>query len=1052
VRISLRISVLLVAFAACAVPLRAQSTTGTISGGVVDESKAVIPGATVEVRNVDTGIARSQTTGPDGRYRALSLPPGRYSVTVSLEGFSKAVVDNLVLEIGRDLPVDVMLKVGRSESVEVTAEKTTLDLSTAVVGGVVTTRQISELPLNGRSFMQLATLQPGVLINRNNEKDFSGGFSNTQISIAGARPENTGYLLDGTNIADPSDKAPASMAGVLLGVDTVQEFSVQTHGYSAEFGRAAGGIISAVTKSGTNQFRGSAFEFHRDSGLDAPNFFDEGDPPPFVRNQFGATLGGPIVKNRMFFFASYEGLRDRLSTTRLARVPNARAHQGFLPAAGGGETFVGVQPTVQPYLDRLYPLPNGQDFGDGTGELRLVSREPTDQDYFVGKVDWQLSNNDSLLVRLSSDRSDSAAYVNPSSKDLLKTDNRFFTTQWQHLFSSSLVNVARGALNRTFRDQDPQLQVDMPRSLWFVNEPLFGILTITGLTGSGNTDDPTRYTQNLYQLADTLTWNRGRHTWRFGFDAQRYHFDGFSYSRRAGDFRFRSLREFMTLSRSATAQADRFLGNLPGTDTVRHMRQNYFAFFTHDDFRVSNKLSLSYGLRYEFVTTPHDTQGKVAGLLSLNDLESGPLGVTPGSPMFDNPSKKSFAPRVGVAWNPFGPSTTIKAGGGVFYQPLTTSFYRGTTFRVYPYFAGVDIRQPVVFGPGIQGILAAASPAQVQKRSEFIDFDTNQPYNIQWYLNSEHEFSTGTIVEVGYMGSRGDNLPYYADPNAVPSETVDGRKRIVPGATIRFPSWGRIRTRRTIAESTYNGLILGVRQRLKAGLQFQASYTLSKSEDDWSGGLQGSSDFGIGSGTAVDYFDPAYEHGPSAFDVRHSFVFNAVYQLPWGKDLKGLGGVLAKGWQVNTIVTMASGMPFNPVIGFDRAGDRQSDTDMQRPDFAPGRDAGNAIVGGPNNWFDAAAFVLPPVGFFGNVGRNSLRGPNLRLVDLSLVKNQSLGLGRTVAQFRVEVFNLFNRANFGLPTTNGIFLSDGSRVPNASQITETATTARQVQLGVKILF
>jgi hypothetical protein len=1048
--------VLLSLLAGLPVPAFAQSTTGSISGVIVDQSKSVLPGVTVEVRNMDTGAARSLVTDESGRYRALSLPPGRYRVHVELAGFQAVDVNDIVVQIGRDVPVDATLGIGQiTEAVTVQGEMSMVDLSAAVVGGVVSTKQIAELPLNGRSFMQLATLQPGVAVSRATERDFTGGFGGTQIAIAGARPEQTGYLLEGTNIADISDKAPSSVAGVLLGVDTVQEFSVQTHGYSAEFGRAAGGIISAVTKSGTNQFHGSVFEFLRNSAFDSLGYFDVGDdPPPFTRNQFGATVGGPIVKNKLFFFGSYEGLRERLGTTRIARLPNADAHRGFLPDGRGGLRFVGVHPTFQPYFDLLYPIPTGRDYGDGTAEFVHAPTEPTDENFVVGKIDWNATRSDNFLVRLSRDKSDNQISLDhPLSTDITKTDTQYVTGQWQRLFTSSVLNELRVAANRTERDITPTLLVDIPRSLYFVNEPYFGYLEVQGgLSTAGNIDDAAKYSQDLYQVSDTFTLNTGKNTWKAGFDVQRYHFDGFSESRRGGSFRFRSFEEMITLRRSATAQADRFTGVLPGTDTDRHARQNYAAFFIHDDLRMSDRLSLSLGLRYEFVTVPYELNGKLSGLLRLEDLESGPLGITPGSPLFDNPSKKmGWAPRLGMSWTPFGGNkTTIRGGAGVFYQPLTVSFYRGTTFREFPYFTGVDLRQPAVFGPAIQQVLAGGVGSAVQKRSEFIFYDAKQPYTLQWYLNSQHELRGGVVAEVGYMGSHGQNLPFYGDPNTTPTEYVNGVKRIVPGAALRYPSWGRIRTRTTGAESQYHGLTTSLQKRLSHGLQFQGNYTFSRSIDTWSGGLQGSSDFLTGSGSAVDWWDIEFERGRSSFDIPHNFVFNAVYAVPASENLSGIAGVLAKGWQVAGIVSISSGVPFHPIIGFDRAGDRQSDTDQQRPSWAPGRNAENAIIGRVDQWFDPTAFVLPAVGTFGDVRRNSLRGPNLRVVDFSMFKNQQVG--PTMLQFRIEVFNLLDRANFAPPSTPNLFNPDESRIAGAESITSLVTPARQVQFGIKLLF
>src|SRR6516164_315776 len=374
----------LLSFSASASELRAQETTGTIHGSVVDESKAILPGATIRVRNVENGATRTLVTDENGHYRALSLPPGIYSVTAELPGFAPATRDNLVVDIGRDVVADLTMKLGGlNEQVTVQGAATNVELSSAVAGGVVSQTQIAELPLNGRSFMQLATLQPGVMVSRATPREFTGGFGGTQLSIAGARPEMTGYLLEGTNIADISDKAPSSMAGVLLGVDAVKEFSVQTHDYSAECGRAAGGVISAVTKSGTNDVHGTVFEFLRDSKFDAPNYFDPVDPvtggqttPPFTRNQFGGTAGGPILQSKLFYFGSYEGLRQDLSLTHIARLPSAAAHNGILPTGA-----VAISPLVKPYLDLLYPLPNGQDYGDGTGEYRHTEVDPTHENF-----------------------------------------------------------------------------------------------------------------------------------------------------------------------------------------------------------------------------------------------------------------------------------------------------------------------------------------------------------------------------------------------------------------------------------------------------------------------------------------------------------------------------------------------------------------------------------------------------------------------------------------------------------------------------------------------
>jgi Carboxypeptidase regulatory-like domain/TonB dependent receptor len=1050
--------VLLLATLAVPATARAQATTGNIFGTVTDESKAVLPGVAVVVRHVETGISRTLLTDANGRYRALNLPPGTFTVTAELSGFAKAVRDNLTVALDKNVIADFEMKVGAlTESVTVSGEATRTQLSQTVVGGLVTTQQIAELPLNGRNFLQLATLEPGLAVSRSSGVNFTAGFNATEVAIGGARPELTGYLLEGTNIADMSDKAPSSISGAMLGVDTVQEFTVQTHGYSAEFGRAAGGIVSAVTKSGTNNVHGSAFEFNRNSKFDAANFFDVGGtPPPFKRNQYGGTVGGPIVKNKVFYFVSYEGLRQDLATTQLARVPNALAHQGILPDGKGGQLNVGVNALVKPYLDLLFPMPNGQDFGDGSAELRHAELSPTRENQIVAKIDWQLNQNDSALVRFSNDPSTNTATLpNPSFQDVVATKTQYFTGQETHLFSNNLLNVFRGSLNRTFRSDETDPTVNIPQNLYFTTDPKFGSITITSLnnlTTGATATSPVSYDQRIFEFGDTVTWNTGKHTVKFGGNAQRYHFDGFSYSRFGGNFVFRTLQEFLTLNRGGGAAANTFTGNMPGTDTQRFIRQSYFSFFVNDDYHPTGRLTLNLGLRYEFITTPYDINGKIAGLVSYNDLESGPLGVTPGTPLFKNPSLKDFAPRLGFSWTPSDNNRTVlKGGGGIFYQPLTTSFYRGTAFRIYPYFAGVSISRPTVFGPAIQNLLNQGTGLAVQKRSEFIDYNAAQTYMAQYYLDYQHELPGGLLADLGYVGSRGYNLPFYGDPNSVPAQQTPLGWQIVPGATLRYPDWGRVRTRINSAQSWYNGLIVKVNRQLKNNLMFQGSYTFSRSIDNFSGGLSGSSDFNGSNGSAQDWWCVPCEKGLSSFDIRHVFVFNGTYLLPFAQNATGMKGILGSGWQISAILNATSGVPFQPYIGFDWAGDKEPDGNAQRPSLAAGA-SNNPVTGSVAQWFDPTAFVLPLPGYYGNVGRNTIEGPGLLTLDGSIFKNTKIASKRTV-QLRLEVFNILNRANFNPPdVTGGLFNPDGSRRAAPAQLTSTSTTARQIQLGVKVLF
>jgi hypothetical protein len=667
----------------------------------------------------------------------------------------------------------------------------------------------------------------------------------------------------------------------------------------------------------------------------------------------------------------------------------------------------------------------------------------------VVKFDYNTKGGN-VMVRWSRDVSDTTiSQAHPLFYEAVGTDTRYFTTQYQRIFSSRLLNTLRFAANRTSRDDDLLSTVEIPRALYFSEDPHWGAINIlTASTAGSIATIPVDYGQDIFQLAETLTWTASSHIIKTGFDWQDYHFDGFSFSRYGGEFRFRNVMEFLTLNRGGGAQADRFTGNLPGTDTFRRMRQHYVAFFVQDDWRAGDSLSVNYGLRYEFVTDPKELDGKIAGLTDFANLETTADGITPGTPMFKNPSKKSFGPRLGVAWNPFGDKKqTVKGGYGIFYQPLTTSFYRGTTFRIYPYFAGVDIRQPTVFGPAMQDVLAAGvNPATVQKRSEFIEYEIDQPFVQQWHANFERDLGHNLVAEIGYIGSRGHHLPFYGDPNTTPSEYgADGVKRLVAGAGLRYPSWGRIRTRTNVARSNYQGMILGFNKRYSAGWQFQASYTLGHSNDTWSGGQIGGSDFDNGAGSATDWWDPEAEYGPSNYDVRHNFVMNTVYLLPWGQSKTGFTGALVKGWNIGAVFQASSGLPLTPLLAYDQVGDRQSDTGLQKPNVT-------GTVSYPQTaerWFDPSAFTTPAAGVFGNARRNSLRGPGLKVADLSVFKNFTFS--RYTTQFRLEAFNAFNWVNFGLPDAT-IFTANGVRNPTAGQIRNTSTPARQIQIGLKFLF
>ena len=673
-------SVILVCVVACSPIVLAQATTATVSGIVEDATGGILPGASVTVRNLDTGITRTALTDDEGRYYAPNLTLGNYEVQAELEGFKTEVRTGIRLTVGRDAIVDFTLDVGEiTERVEVRGEAPLVETTKSVVAGLVDEKTITELPLNGRSFDQLALLHPGVVGSRESGKgNILVGLA-TFFSVSGARPNQNSYLLDGTDINNLLDQ-PGSVAGVLLGVDAVREFQIMTANYSAEFGRAAGGIISAATKSGTNEFHGTAFIFHRNDNLDARNFFDLSDTPEFKRNQFGFAAGGPIVENKTFFFGTYEGLRDRLGVTRSSITPNAAARQGFLPLDPQNPdvlTDVGLDPRIQPYLE-LYPLPNGVDFEDGTGFFGFSESQTTDVDFFQIRIDHTFSESDSFFGRYTFDDGTLVRPVAfPKFRSTQKTRSQYLTLEHQHLFSPTLFNVFRFGFVRTFMLQTDAIDESVPSSLTFIPGRPIGDIVVSGLSLNGSDFlVPRRNLQNLFEVADGVTYSKGRHSVKFGFAFKRFQANVIQDLFRRGRYIFTSLRNFLN------ANPLLFISMFLETDSVRGFRQSLFGFYVQDDMKVSSNLTLNLGLRYEFVTKPSEQNGKEAHLPSID----APSTVV-GDILLRNPSLKNFAPRVGFAWDPFGDGkTSIRGGGGIFYEQILPKLYFIGAAQVFPFF------------------------------------------------------------------------------------------------------------------------------------------------------------------------------------------------------------------------------------------------------------------------------------------------------------------------------------------------------------------------------
>jgi hypothetical protein len=1006
----------------------AQGTTGTITGFVTDPSNAAVPGATVTIRAVETDQTRVLVTDGDGRYRAPALSPGRYEVVVELAGFQTARHQDLSLSVGQDVVVNVQLKVGAlDESVVVTGQSSLVETRQSSVAALVDEQQIRELPLNGRDFSQLTLLQPGVVASPTTARQVDRGMG-TQVSIAGSRPNQISYQLDGTDINTQGNGSPGSAAGGQLGVETVREFQVLVNNYSAEYGRSSGGIVTAVTRSGTNTLRGTAFEFLRDSTFDSKNFFDPEDAeiPPLERHQFGGYLGGPIKQDQTFFFGSYEGLRQDRGTTSLVRVPSNATHNR-----------TDVHPAVRPYLN-LYPRPNAGETGS-TGLYSIELVEPTTENYLVGKVDHTLSQNHSVSVRYTWDKAD---VTTPNSLNLFSlqtaTKNQFLVGEYKWVMSSTLLNVAKVAWNRAFEETISLDNVDLDPALFFIPGTQFGSISISGgLQGLGpDTNTPTYIDLKSLQIVNNLTWARGSHNVKTGIAFTRWFNDQDSSFVIGGNYGFTSLDNFL-LNRPGTYE-----GQAPGSSTYRQWRQNLIGLYLQDEWSVTRNLTLNTGLRYEFITTPTEKNGRMA---ALPDLQGSSTIVT--DKIFENPSLKNFAPRLGFAWDISGDGkNALHGGAGYFFEPILGNVYRAYGNRTPPFYALINPSNPTFPNPPLDGALA-------ELRLDLVEYDLENPYRIQYNLTYQREILPQTVVTAGYVGARGfqqiRNIEYN---QSIGIEQPDGRYFFPTSPTggnppRRNPAFGTMRLRISDGESWYNGLIVGGTRRFSQGLALQASYTLGKSTDL---GSQA-----VGSGDFDNSFQPAYGHDPetnkglSDFDVRHNFVFNYTWELPFGQDLTGAAGAIADGWQLSGIVTLRSGIPFSPVLGFDRARARpRSGGAGQRPDLVAGCDE-NPVLGGTEMYFDVNCFELPEAGFLSLLPRNSIIGPGYASWDMAVFKNFRFS-DRTRLQIRVEAFNILNRANFDLPAAT-VFNAAG-RVPGAGEITDTAGPARQWQFGIKFEF
>ncbi len=765
-----------------------QATSGTISGTVSDETGGILPGVEVALTNTARGTTRNTITDDEGRYSVPELALGSYQVEAVLTGFQTAVRSGITLTVGRHAVVDLVLSIGEiSERVVVTGEAPTVETTSSTISGLVDARKIRDLPLNGRSFSDLVLLQMGVAkLNIIAAGQGSTSGFGTKMSVSGARPSANSFLLDGSFVNDTMNNTPSGATGHFLGVDTLQEFSVLTNTYSAEYGQSMGGIINAVTKSGTNELHGSAFYFHRNDNLDARNFFDtdpsnpleRSSPPEFKRHQFGGTIGGPIVPNKTFIFGGYEGLREALGRTLRGGTLTEEARQGIFPVRDpstnpncdelidfggfldsglnrcvvplGGATEPGG-PTIADYMIFFPPVNSAVPRipEDGIGEYILSRSRVSEQDNFVIKLDHNFSDSDSFFARYTFDE---ALQNNPGTNfaGIFKTRNQYLTLEEKHIFSSTLLNVVRVGYNRNALTQTDIPNFDFDENLQQVptgrsvlpefQAGLLGVFTPPGTSGIGGSSiTPRIYRTNLFEYADNLSWSSGRHSVKTGFNLKRVQANLVSPQRTFGSIQFNTFFHFISGGQTVPEAAASLSFPIAGGNVERGMRFWVMGFFVQDDYQIRPNLTLNLGLRYEPSTGHSEVNGKLSAMI---DLRTDPE-TTIVEHSFKNPTKKNFAPRIGFAWDPFGDGkTSVRAGFGLFYNIQMSEIDRISTTSNPPFtpLGNPRVLYPVPFEACCTPEVLAGDP-NATTSLELIDWNAPQSYRMQWNLNVSESLS-----------------------------------------------------------------------------------------------------------------------------------------------------------------------------------------------------------------------------------------------------------------------------------------------------------------------
>jgi hypothetical protein len=1052
--------------AAGARPAAAQIVGATIAGAVRDSSGATVGGATVTVRQTETGAKRILLTGADGRYAAPSVPVGHYTVSVAHDGFQPQQQTGITLAIGQSVRIDFTLTVSTvHEEVVVDAGDPVVNTTSLQTSGLIDERQVKELPLNGRSYDQLLTLNPAT-VNYSGERSGGIGTSNSSVgnmfSVSGRRPQDNLFLLNGIEYTGASliNVTPGGTSGQLLGVDAVREFNVVSDTYGASYGKRDGAQVSIVTTSGSNQLHGTAFEFLRNSALDARNYFDQPAIPEFQRNQFGGALGGPIRKDKQFLFANYEGFRQNWGLSDVTLVPDSEAREGYLPNSSGVEQYVGVNSAVAPLLN-LWPAQNGPELlsnGNPSGIAEAFSHPPQHiyEDFGTARFDDNLGSKDLLFAVYTVDSSSATtpsanplSYVNESLREQVAS------VQEQHVLSPSLLNTARFGYSRAsyfFTGIVPVSGV----SGWIGNDPV-GAIVISGstasngasaITGAGaNTGSNNRTARNLFTLDDHIYWTHGRNQIEAGAWLERVQANDLLAQDQYGQASFSTETTFLqgTVATFTLVPAPTELG----------WRSLEGAAYLEDTVKVTPRLELRAGFRSESTNGWNEARNRASNYNIVN----GVLQTTPivgGSALWTNRAKFLPNPRVGFAWDVRGDGkTAVRGGFGVYHGLLDTLDYR--LDQTAPYNTAESIKKIAVsslnFTPGVPpSSSVTVSPSNVQP-------DLATPTVLTWSLRVEQLLAPQTALTVGYVGFHSYHQILSEDMNEpAPSYTSAGQV-YYPSTAYANPALANSTSWVSGGAGFYSALQVDLRRSYAHGFQLRGNYTWSKNLDDgsaWNTSVSGNTP------AYVEFpLQPRWDWGPAATDVRQLAAFNGSYDLPFGPNRHFLHSApaplafLVGGWTASAIVTAQTGFPFSPQLGYNPPGNGDSRNPI-RPNWNPSFN-GNLYPHTAGQWFNPSAFLPPTVtvgattyGTYGNVKRDSLEGPHLNDFDFSAAKTSRLTEALNL-QFRAEFFNLLNHTNFLTPN-EVVYTSATQLSPTAGVVTATSTTSRQIQFGAKFEF